>query len=293
MPACMMPGPAPVMTIHPSLGQAVGDLAWRRAYSGSSSLVRADPKMVTFGVSVRVGEHRERVAHLLQRGGGDLQVERVGVLLDEVDRGVQQLLGVCDARRRRTALARAARRTKFVGGRRVWRRVTPRQATRAWPPSSSSASSSSSKLFWKLATPSRSSLAATSSRSTPTAVIASHSLRGLRRRRRRSVRASVPWSANASMVASGSVFTVSGPISLSTYSVSGYAGFLVDVLAHSGRCTHGAVGGERLPARAAERALERAGRRAWPGRWRPCRAAPAPRACRWRRAGRRPRCRRG
>ena len=47
----------------------------------------------------------------------------------------------------------------------------------------------------------------------------------------------VPWSANASIVASGRVLTVSGPISSSTYSVSGYAGFLVDVLAHSGRCT--------------------------------------------------------
>ena len=47
----------------------------------------------------------------------------------------------------------------------------------------------------------------------------------------------MPWSENASIVASGSVLTVSGPISSSTYSVSGYAGFFVDVLAHSGRCT--------------------------------------------------------
>jgi hypothetical protein len=35
------------------------------------------------------------------------------------------------------------------------------------------------------------------------------------------VRASVPWSAKASMVASGSVLIVSGPMRLSTYSVSG------------------------------------------------------------------------
>ena len=58
------------------------------------------------------------------------------------------------------------------------------------------------------------------------------------------------------MVASGSVLTVSGPISSSTYMVSGYAGFFVDVLAHSGRCTTAPLRGQRLPPVAAERLLE-------------------------------------
>ena len=39
------------------------------------------------------------------------------------------------------------------------------------------------------------------------------------------------------MVLSGMVLTVSGPMSSSTYITSRYAGFLVLVLAHSGRCT--------------------------------------------------------
>ena len=51
------------------------------------------------------------------------------------------------------------------------------------------------------------------------------------------VRAMVPWSSKASMVCSGSVLTVSGPISVSTYKRSEYSGFLVDVDAHSGRCS--------------------------------------------------------
>src|SRR6185437_505058 len=55
--------------------------------------------------------------------------------------------------------------------------------------------------------------------------------------RRRTVGVTVPWSSSASMVCDGMVFTVSGPMRESTYSRSGYAGFLVDVDAHSGRCT--------------------------------------------------------
>ena len=51
------------------------------------------------------------------------------------------------------------------------------------------------------------------------------------------VRATVPWSLKATIVWSGMVFTVWGPMSESMYSVSGYAGFFVDVLAHNGRCT--------------------------------------------------------
>ena len=43
--------------------------------------------------------------------------------------------------------------------------------------------------------------------------------------------------AKASRVSSGIVFTVSGPISSSTYITSRYAGFLVEVEAQSGRCT--------------------------------------------------------
>ena len=59
------------------------------------------------------------------------------------------------------------------------------------------------------------------------------------------VRATSPWSRNASMVAGGSVFTVSGPISCSTYITSRYAGFLVLVLAQSGRCTVRALARQR------------------------------------------------
>ena len=51
------------------------------------------------------------------------------------------------------------------------------------------------------------------------------------------VRATSPWSRNASIVAGGIVFTVSGPMSSSTYMTSRYAGFLVLVLAQSGRCS--------------------------------------------------------
>ena len=45
-----------------------------------------------------------------------------------------------------------------------------------------------------------------------------------------------PWSAVASIVASGIVLTVSGATSSSTYIVSGRLGSLTDVDAHSGRC---------------------------------------------------------
>ena len=50
MPAAMIPGPAPVTTIHPCAARSA---ATRRAcsYTGSSGRVRAEPKMVTFGTS--------------------------------------------------------------------------------------------------------------------------------------------------------------------------------------------------------------------------------------------------
>ena len=46
----------------------------------------------------------------------------------------------------------------------------------------------------------------------------------------------LPWSWKASMVSGGIVFTVIGPISSSTYIVSLYAGFFVDVEAQRHRC---------------------------------------------------------
>ena len=50
MAACMIPGPAPVTHIHPASARRA---ATRRAVSnsGSSGVVRAEPKMVTFGTS--------------------------------------------------------------------------------------------------------------------------------------------------------------------------------------------------------------------------------------------------
>ena len=46
-----------------------------------------------------------------------------------------------------------------------------------------------------------------------------------------------PWSATASRVFSGIVFTVSGATSSVTYRVSEWSGFLTPAEAHSGRCT--------------------------------------------------------
>ena len=48
--------------------------------------------------------------------------------------------------------------------------------------------------------------------------------------------ATTPWSWNASIVSSGIVFTVSGPISSSTYITSRYSGFFVEVEAQRQRC---------------------------------------------------------
>ena len=67
----------------------------------------------------------------------------------------------------------------------------------------------------------------------------------------------MPWSRKASSVAGGTVLTVSGPIKVSTYIVSGYAGFLVLVEAHSGRCTSGAFLLQFGKTVATEDALER------------------------------------
>ena len=46
----------------------------------------------------------------------------------------------------------------------------------------------------------------------------------------------VPWSLKALSVGIAIVFTVCGPMSASTYMVSAYARFFVDVLAHRRRC---------------------------------------------------------
>ena len=48
--------------------------------------------MVTFGNSRRVREHLERIAHLLQRRGSDLQIERGRALRHQIDGGTKQLL---------------------------------------------------------------------------------------------------------------------------------------------------------------------------------------------------------
>ncbi len=79
----------------------------------------------------------------------------------------------------------------------------------------SRASSSSSNDFAKLATPSSSSTRATSARSMPRSA-SFLSVRCASPGSASTVRAIVPWSKNASIVWSGIVLTVSGPISQST-----------------------------------------------------------------------------
>ena len=62
MPACMIPGPAPVMTIHPVVGEAGGDLARLLVERIVVLGVRAEPKIVTFGASGRGRTWRTRRA---------------------------------------------------------------------------------------------------------------------------------------------------------------------------------------------------------------------------------------
>src|SRR5207245_76936 len=81
-------------------------------------------------------------------------------------------------------------------------------------------SMSSSYDLAKDATPSSSSTRPTSPMSMPTAARAAITARASSTPSS-IVRAMRPWSSNASIVLSGKVFTVSGPIRLSTYSVSG------------------------------------------------------------------------
>ena len=72
------------------------------------------------------------------------------------------------------------------------------------------------------------------------------------------VRANVPWSTKACTVWSGMVFTVSEPMSSSTYMRSAYSGFLVDVEAHSGRWRQAP-----LAARASHRGPRNRSRQSW------------------------------
>jgi hypothetical protein len=86
-------------------------------------------------------------------------------------------------------------------------------------------------------TPSRRSLSVTSSRSIPASASALRSGSGSISTVGVPSASTCAWSAAASSVAIGIVFTVSAPYRPSTYNVSGYAGFFTPVEAHSGRCT--------------------------------------------------------
>ena len=124
---------------------------------------------------------------------------------------------------------------------RIWRRSS-KDLANEWTPSSSSVAETSAK-----------SMPASASRASRDAAPAgSASI----------VRAIVAWSRTASIVWAGIVLTVSGPISVSTYSRSGYAGFFVDVDAHSGRWTWAP-----LAANASQRGPENAWPKCWYASW--------------------------
>ena len=86
----MIPGPAPVTTIQPrsasslaiSVGLGVERIVRRRARRPEHRHLRH--------VAVR-REHRERLAHLGEGGGGDLQVERLGSVADQPERRLEHL----------------------------------------------------------------------------------------------------------------------------------------------------------------------------------------------------------
>ncbi len=92
IPACMMPGPAPVMTIHPFSARLAATLRVC-SQSGSWFLTRAEPKIVTFGVSRYGANIANGIAHLGDRGGRDLEVEVVGAVEDQPERLGEELLG--------------------------------------------------------------------------------------------------------------------------------------------------------------------------------------------------------
>src|SRR5262245_53601045 len=92
------------------------------------------------------------------------------------------------------------------------------------------------QLASNLSTPSRSSVATTSSYEMPSVARSSITFWASAYEPRTASGLTSPWSANAWMVGSGMVFTTPGATNCSTYITSRYAGFFVDVDAHSGRC---------------------------------------------------------
>ena len=102
----MIPGPAPVTTIHPWSARSAATLR-ACSYTGSSGRVRADPKMVTFGHVLVRREDPEGVTHLGQRGRGDLEVEAVDVIGGEGDGHRQQVPGQLGVGRRSDGLEEA------------------------------------------------------------------------------------------------------------------------------------------------------------------------------------------
>ena len=169
-----------------------------------------------------------------------------------------------------------------IGGQ-PWARSSAALASRA--------SISSPKLFWKLLTPSRSRVSATSSTSTPTSASAAQSASA-------SSTPSVDGARQRAVVVErldrgvGQRVDRVRPDQVVDVERVG-VGRVLRGRARPQRALHaGAAGRQRIPARPGERLARTAGRRAWPGRRPPCRAGRAPPASRSPRADGRPRCRR-
>ena len=96
MPAAMIPGPAPVTTIHPWSASTLAMLA--RLLVERIVGMRAGRAEDRHLRDVAVGGERpERGSHLLERGVGDLQVEAIGAVAGQTDcRGedLEQLVAV-------------------------------------------------------------------------------------------------------------------------------------------------------------------------------------------------------
>ena len=90
MPASMIPGPAPVTTIQSSSAMRGGEVAGlvvERVVGLRAR--RAEDRHLARGAVRR--EHVERVAHLLERGVGDLEVAAVGAVAGEAQRRRDEL----------------------------------------------------------------------------------------------------------------------------------------------------------------------------------------------------------